>query len=140
METLELWPFSQGEIDGSREGFVDTVFSDEAALSSSSDETRTGYVARVSRGGFPEAVRRDEGRRARFFSSYAHDLVDRDISQLADIHRREALHSLLKAVAGRAAQLIKNERLASDSGLPTTTLERYLSLFEEVFLIKRVPA
>jgi len=35
---------------------------------------------------------------------------------------------------------VKNERLASDAGLPATTLERYLALFEEVFLIKRIPA
>src|SRR5206468_763509 len=60
-------------------------------------------------------------------------------SQFADIQRRDALHQLLRTIAGRAAQPAKNERPASDAGLPTTTLERYLSLFEEVFLIKRVP-
>ena len=87
-----------------------------------------------------EAVRRGEGRRARFSSAYGADLVDRAVSQPADIQRRDALHGLLKTMAGRAAQLLKNERLASDAGLATTTLERYLALFEEVFLIKRLPA
>lgn len=139
METLELWPFSQGEIEQRREGFVDGVFSDEVQLDAQGDEPREGYAERISRGGFPEAVRRDEGRRARFFSAYGGDLVDRDVSQLADIQRRDALHGLLRTMAGRAARLLKNERLASDAGLPATTLERYLSLFEEVFLIKRIP-
>jgi predicted AAA+ superfamily ATPase len=138
METLELWPFSQGEIEQRRESFIDAVFADEIRVSATSDESREGYVERISRGGFPEAVRRDEGRRARFFSAYGGDLVDRDVSQLADIQRRDALHQLLKVMAGRAGQLLKNERLASDAGIPATTLERYLSLFEEVFLIKRV--
>lgn len=138
METLELWPFSQGEIEQHREGFIDAVFADRVHLRSPRPEPRARYVERICRGGFPEAVRRDEGRRARFFAAYGGDLVDRDVSQLADIQRRDVLHQLLRVVAGRAAQLLKNERLASDAGIPTTTLERYLSLFEEVFLIKRV--
>lgn len=138
METLELWPFSQGEVEQRREGFIDAVFSDEVKLRVDGEESREGYIERISRGGFPEAIRRDEARRTRFFSAYGGDLVDRDVSQLADIQRRDALHQLLKTTAGRAAQLLKNERLASDAGLPATTLERYLSLFEEVFLIKRV--
>lgn len=138
METLELWPFSQGEIDQRREGFIDAVFSDDVQLRADGGESREDYVERVTRGGFPEAVRREEGRRARFFAAYCGDLVDRDVSQLADIQRRDELHHLLKTMAGRAAQLLKNERVASDAGLPTTTLERYISLLEEVFLLKRV--
>ena len=139
METLELWPLSQGELERRTERFVDALFSGDGRLSGG-EEDRQGYVARVVRGGFPEAVRRDEGRRARFFASYVEALVDRDVSQLADIQRRDALHQLLRSVAGCAAQLLKTERLASNAGVPATSAERYLSLFEEVFLLKRVPA
>lgn len=62
------------------------------------------------------------------------------MSQVSDIQRRDGLHQLLRTAAGGAAQLLKTERLASDAGLPATTVERYLSLFEEVFLIKRLTA
>ncbi len=140
METLELWPFSQGEIEERREAFIDAVFADDVRLDGAGGEARPGYVERVARGGFPEAVRRDEGRRARFFAAYSADLIDRDVSQLADLQRRDLLRGLLRTMAGRAAQLLKNERIASDSGVPATTLERYLALFEEVFLIKRIPS
>jgi uncharacterized protein len=138
-ETVELWPFSQGELDRAREDFIDRAF-DEAPEFRDSTETREGYVDRVARGGFPEAVRRDEGRRARFFQSYLGDLIDRDVRQLADLHRRDDLQRLLGLLAGRAAQPVKVEALASESGIPATTLERYLALFEEVFLLKRLPA
>jgi predicted AAA+ superfamily ATPase len=138
METLELWPFSQGELEKRTETFIDRAFSDEVTLAKTVEDTRESYVERLSRGGFPEATRRDEGRRARFFLDYERDLVDRDVSQLADIQRRDALHHLLRTVAGGAAQLLKTERVASQAGLPATTVERYLSLFEEVFLIKRL--
>jgi len=140
METLELWPFSQGELESRREGFIDAAFADEPTFVSGGTLEREELVERICRGGFPEATRRDEGRRARFFASYAHDLVDRDVSQLADIRRRELLHQLLKSVARLPAQLLKTERLASDAGVPATSAERYLALFEEVFLLKRLQA
>ena len=140
METLELWPFSQGELEARRERFIDAVFSDNPRFVTDGLTARDELTERLCRGGFPEATRRDEGRRARFFAAYAHDLVDRDVSQLADIRRSDALHHLLKAMAWLSAQLLKVERLASAAGLPATSVERYLALFEEVFLIKRLPA
>ena len=66
--------------------------------------------------------------------------MERDVSQLTDVPRREVLHHLLRATAGLPAQLLKVERLASDAGIPARSVERYLSLFEQVFLIKRLPA
>ena len=46
METIELWPFSQGEIDGTADGFVDAVFRDGAALRHTSQILRTEYAER----------------------------------------------------------------------------------------------
>jgi predicted AAA+ superfamily ATPase len=34
MELLTLWPFSHGEMNGVREGFIDTLFSTQPAWSS----------------------------------------------------------------------------------------------------------
>ena len=143
METIELWPFSQGEIDGRDERFIDRVFADEwtAALPggrSLGDELRDGYIERALRGGFPEALRRTAGRRAKFFDAYVGDLIDRDVTQLAEIERRSELRRLLRLLAGSMAQPFNVERIASEVGLPATTTERYISLLEEVFLIKRV--
>lgn len=46
----------------------------------------------------------------------------------------------LEGTASLPAQLLKVERLAGDAGIPARSAERYLSLFEEVFLFKRLPA
>lgn len=140
METVELWPFSQGELSNRREDFIASAFDDDPTFSGKAESSRDELIERLVIGGFPEAVRRDEARRAKFFESYAHDLVDRDIAQLADIQNRDALHELLRASARLGAQLLKNERLASETGVPASTVERYLSLFEMVFLLKRLPA
>jgi predicted AAA+ superfamily ATPase len=84
--------------------------------------TKRDYVARALRGGYPEAVRRDPGRRrARFFDSYVTDLVARDVQQISDIERPAEMRRLLSVVAARMGQ----------------TLSRYLDLLELVLVIKR---
>jgi uncharacterized protein len=141
-ETIELWPLSQGEIDGAPDGFVDAVFSHGVAISLPACElTKRDYVARALRGGYPEAVRRDPGRRrARFFDSYITDLVTRDVRQISDIERPAEMRRLLSVVAARMGTLAVVQSMANDVGLPRMTLSRYLDLLELVFVIRRIPA
>lgn len=141
METIELWPFSQGEIEGRRDSFVDAVFADGDGLGHTSSVSRNDYVERVTRGGFPEAIARtNPRRRERFFDSYTTDLITRDVSQLSEIERTGEMQALLRLVAARSAQLLVERPLSNDMGLSASTVSRYLSLLEEVFLIKRIPA
>jgi uncharacterized protein len=142
-ETIELWPFSQGEIDGTPDGFVDIVFGSDAgadAFDVPGGFSNADELLRATRGGFPDAVEREERRRSRFFEAYLNDLIDRDVAQLAEIQRRDQLRRLLAILAARTASPLVIEAVASDSGLPATTVERYVSLLEEVFLIKRISA
>jgi predicted AAA+ superfamily ATPase len=141
-ETIELWPLSQGEIDQDEDGFVDAVFTGGTDLQAHSSELRrSNYVERALRGGYPEAIHRtDLGRRARFFESYASDLVSRDVAQLSDIERPVDMRRLLNLIAARMATLMVPNRWASDLALPASTVKRYLDLLELVFLVRRIPA
>jgi len=139
-ETVELWPFAQGEIDGAPDRFVDAVFGSATGLSTAATLNRTDYLDRIVRGGFPEAVERSGNRRARFFESYARDLIDRDVTQLAEIQRRDDLARLLSILADRTASPLSIEGIANGLAISKNTVERYIALFEEVFLVKRVPA
>jgi predicted AAA+ superfamily ATPase len=139
-ETVELWPFAQGEIDGAPDRFVDAIFSPLAELSTSASLDRADYIERIVRGGFPEAVERVGRRRARFFESYARDIIDRDVTQLGEIQRRDDLARLLSILADRAASPLSIDGVANGLAISKNTVERYLALFEEVFLVKRIPA
>ncbi|MGQ0574013.1 MAG: ATP-binding protein [Pseudonocardia sp.] len=140
MEILELWPFSQGELVGGPDAFVDAAFAHGPALTRSSELRRRDYLERIVVGGFPEAVRRAPRRRAGFFDGYLTTLVDRDVIGLATIERRGDLHRLLALLAARTSGLLVPATLAGQSGIPRTTLVRYLELLVQVFLIKVVPA
>jgi uncharacterized protein len=140
MEIVELWPFSQGEIDRSPNGFVDAAFARGPALSRTSALRKRDYLERAVRGGFPEAVRRSPRRRAAFFDSYLTSLIERDVKELAAIERQGDLRRLVALLAARSGGLLVPATLAGESGIPRTTLNRYLELLTAVFLIKQIPA
>ena len=140
MEIVELWPFSQGELEQSPDAFVDAAFARGPGLSRTTGLRKRDYLDRVVRGGYPEAIRRSPRRRAAFFDSYLTNLIERDVQELAAIERRGDLRRLLALLAGRAGGLLVPATLATASGIPRTTLNRYLELLTAVFLIKQIPA
>lgn len=140
MEIIELWPFSQGELTGGADGFIDAAFAHGPDLNHVSELRKRDYLERIVRGGFPEAVRRNARRRAAFFDSYLATLIERDVLEIANIERRGELLKLLALLAGHAGGLLVPNALAGRSGLPRTTLTRYLELLSSVFLIKSIPA
>jgi predicted AAA+ superfamily ATPase len=141
-ETIELWPLSQGEIDGVPDRFVDSVFEEGPELVvPTSNLRRDDYVARALRGGYPEAIRRaDPGRRSRFFESYAADLINRDVPQVAAIERPNDMRTLVNVTAAAMAGLTVIDRISNRTGLPASTVRRYLDTLESLFVIRRVPA
>lgn len=60
--------------------------------------------------------------------------------EIANIERHGELLKLLALLAGRAGGLLVPGTLAGQSGIPRTTLVRYLELLASVFLIKSIPA
>jgi uncharacterized protein len=140
METVELWPFSQGEIDGAPDGFIDAIFTLGTDLRHESAVTRADYAARIVRGGLPEAASRaDPRRRERFLDAYVQALIDRDVRQLADIQHKGELRKLVRLLAARSATVIAANSLESALGLSRPTIARYLQALEEIFLVKRIP-
>ncbi|MEV7629176.1 ATP-binding protein [Actinoplanes sp. NPDC089786] len=140
METVELWPFSQGELDGQPDGFVDAIFTLGPELRHESTVTRAGYAARIVRGGLPEATSRDDAkRRQRYLDAYVQSLIERDVRQLSDIHHKGELRKLVRLLAARSATIIAANALESALGLSRSTIARYLQALEEIFLIKRIP-
>lgn len=140
METIELWPLSQGEIDSTGDHFVEDIFEAGPELTVTASLTRDDYVERVVRGGFPEAVARQGQRRAAFFDNYVADIINRDVALLSEIERVPQMRALVRMLAARSGQLLVPGNLGNELRLPQSTVERYLRLLEEVFLIKRVPA
>ncbi len=139
-EIITLWPFAQSELERTGTNFVDRLFRAEIPAVTGATVGRDAFVERAVRGGYPEAVTRTARRRERWFESYIDSVITRDVRELADIRRLEAVPSLVRLIAGQAANLFKAEAMSSDLAITTKTVQTYTDLLETVFLIKRVKA
>lgn len=122
------------------------TFDDPTTLAASAPErrreghSRQSLIARALRGGYPEPLRRRDERRQAWYSAYVATLVQRDIRDLANIEGLTSIPRLLRLLAIRSGSLVNFAELSRSSGLPQTTLKRYISLLEAMFLLSRLPA
>jgi predicted AAA+ superfamily ATPase len=140
MEPLVLWPLSQGEIAGVEEFFVGAMFASRPARPVDSMSERKDVLNRAMRGGYPSAFRRSEARRRDWFAAYVTTILQRDVRDLADIEHLSAMPRILSLIAARAGALLNTSELSRTSGLPNSTLQRYLALLEHTFLVHLIPA
>lgn len=140
MAILQLWPLSQGELEGKRETFIDRVFADTAP-DFQAPELGSSLPQRLLAGGYPEALgRTSERRRRAWFESYLTTILQRDIRDLANIEGLADLPRLLALLAARSSTLLNYAELSRSAGIPQSTLKRYLSLLEASFLVRFLPA
>jgi predicted AAA+ superfamily ATPase len=140
---MSLWPLSQGEIDGVHENFLDILIEDAERLVAAQPEsttTRAEYAARVCRGGFPDALRRSGTARRRWFDAYVQQSVQRDAAELARLRQRQSLAEVLTRLAGRTAQVLNVNQIADGLEVTRTTVETYIRLLEDLYLVSRLPA
>jgi predicted AAA+ superfamily ATPase len=142
MEILHLWPLSSGEIAGDARGNrADWLFDGPLDALSIPSCDRPALVEKLLPGGFPEAVARTTAkRRAAWFESYLQTIMQRDVRELANLEQLTEVPHLLQLLATRSASLLNQAELSRASRLTQTTLKRYLSLLETLFLVVRVPA
>ena len=141
MEIHTLWPLSQGEIEGVRDGFVDAVFSDTLPPVTGDGEPWTRLIERIVRGGYPEVVREEApAARQAWFGSFVTTVLQREVREISNIEALTAMPRLLALLAARAGGLLNISDLSRSLGIPLTTLKRYLALLETTFLIQTLPA
>ncbi len=140
MEVLTLWPLSIAEIKGTTENMVDAVFGEDFPRRFKPNP-RFDLAAAIGAGGFPEPLQRTTARRRRaWFESYVTTILDRDIRDLSQIQNLAAVPRLLALLAGRTATLHNQSEISRSSGIPNSTLSRYMAVLETTFLVQTLPA
>ena len=138
MEVVTLWPLAQAEIEGGSGNFIEGLFGEKPTGGNGAPKD---LGARVTAGGFPEALgRRDPARRGAWFDSYVSTILQRDVLELSRVEDLSLLPRLLRLAAARAGGLMNTSEYARALAVPLTTLKRHLALFEATFLVQAVPA
>lgn len=139
METLRLLPLSQSEIVGSHTNWLDAIFRLEIPKAYLLPD-RESLPDIVCRGGFPEAVSRTTtSRRQAWASQYIDAIIQRDVQDIGGIEKLDQLPRLLKVLGHTAGQMCNYSRLAGEIGLDGKTAAKYVGVFEQIFLLIRIP-
>jgi predicted AAA+ superfamily ATPase len=141
IEVITLWPFSQGEIEGTVETFLDKVFSASRLRWQAPAGKSRPLIERIVRGGFPEPMTRsDVSRRRAWYASYLETTLRRDIRDLANFDSLLDLPRLLSLISHRTSGLLNFADLSRGVAIPQTTLKRYFTLLHASFLVVTLPA
>ncbi|WVN42423.1 ATP-binding protein [beta proteobacterium MWH-UniP1] len=138
METLSLLPLSQSEIESRSANWIDRAFAGQILKV---DQPAIGgdLIERVMRGGYPEAIARaSPRRRVAWARQYIDAIIQRDLRDVASIEKLGQLPRFLRALAQTAGQMCNYTQLGGQVGLDGKTASRYVSVFEQMYLLKRI--
>ena len=141
-ERVPLWPLSQGELRGQRETFIDDLFTGQVPRIADAPVGRPAISGMLTTGGYPESIARTQKtRRSRWFDEYVAMTLERDVRDLTrNAQQLAELPTLLHLVAARASGLLSHAGIARDAGMSRQTVQRYLALLEQLFLLIRARA
>jgi predicted AAA+ superfamily ATPase len=148
LEVLSLLPLAGCELAGTPSDWIDDLFTALAAntrppsppANQAATEVGEALERRVLAGGYPEALHRSsEARRQAWARSYLNAILQRDVRDIAEVDKLQALPQLLAALAQVCGQLCNYTQLGARIGLDGKTVSRYLTILEQLFLVKRVP-
>ena len=143
IEIHTLLPLSNAEISDRLPLFLEHARTQGWPARSVGETTCTGnaLVERVLAGGYPEMRQRPMARRRQAWAqSYVATLLARDIKDVARIDETERIPQLLSVLALLGGQLLNLREIGGQLGLNLKTVDRYISVLEKLFLVRRLPA
>ena len=140
VQIFRLWPLSQAELAGVGAAEIDSWFDGAPAPCAPARTTRDDYLARLCRGGYPEAAGLPADRRRRWFRGYVETVTQRDIAALADIRKTATLPSLLRWTAGLTAGQVNLADAARRLQTSRSVITSYFEWLQTVFLVHELPA
>ena len=142
MELAQLHPLTEAEKECRPGRFVHTLveqgFRPELRPDRQADDH--ALATRLVTGGYPRVLTRAPGRVRQWHRQYLREIIERDVQEVARIRDSDNLLRLLQQLAHCTAQTYNASRLARDLELQRPTVERYLSVLERLFLVRRLPA
>jgi len=142
VEVIRLLPLAQSEILGRKPPhFIDACF---AGMFSHSNAALAGrdvaeILPRVLAGAYPEVLtRKSQQRKHAWYASYVQAIEQRDIREIATLHKARQVPRLVEILARHAGQLTNFSRIGRDIALDSETVDHYVQLLEDLFILRRV--
>ncbi|OGV28236.1 MAG: hypothetical protein A3F18_06075 [Legionellales bacterium RIFCSPHIGHO2_12_FULL_37_14] len=136
---VPLRPLAQGEILNNQPIFLIDAF-EQKFLQHEAPLSRDDIIEIAMRGGYPEPLKFTHEDRQLWHRNYIDLLLDRDLREIINIRRRDALFQLIQVISAWSTKRIDISAIGSGLSLQRHTLESYLNALEALYLIDRIPA
>ncbi len=140
---VEVWPFTQGEISGRPDRFIDQALSGPAAFSAyqpGRSFSRPDLLQRVCAGGYPEVQQLTARQRPGWFRDYVRTTIERDVVELSGIRKVAEMGQLLRLFAARTGCELVMQAVINDAPLERQAVYNHRAWLETIHLLTTVPA
>jgi uncharacterized protein len=140
---VEVWPFTQGEITGRPDRFIDQALSGPAAFSGYQPGRSFGrrdLLGRVCAGGYPEVQQLATRQRSGWFRDYVRTTIERDVVELSGIRKVAEMGQLLRLFAARTGCELVMQGIINDAPLERQAVYDHRAWLETIHLLTTVPA
>ena len=139
---VEVWPFTQGELSGLADSFIDRAMSGPAAFGGRQPDRvdRRDLLDRVCAGGYPEIHRLPARQRPGWFRDYVSTTIERDIVELSGIRKVAETNQLLRLFAARTGCELVMQGIIDDAPLERQAVYDHRAWLETVHLVTTLPA
>lgn len=139
---VEVWPFTQGELAGAPDRFLDIAFAGPRALGAykPSGSKRGELLQQVCAGGYPEVHTLPAGQRAGWFRDYVRTTIERDVVEMSGIRKVAQTRQLLRLFGARSGCELVMQGVITDSALERQAVYDHTAWLETIHLVTRLPA
>ena len=139
---VEVWPFTQGEISGQPDRFIDRALTGPAAFGAYQPGrfSRRDLLERACTGGYPEVHRLAARQRPGWFRDYVLTTIERDAVQLSGIRKVAEMGQLLRLFAARTGCELVMQGIIDDAPLERQAVYDHRAWLEIIHLITTLPA
>lgn len=139
---FEVYPLTFGEwLTFNGIPFTPTIdFTEVRFVNAEYERLKAFYESYIQFGGFPEVVlASSDADKRELIQDILSSYINYDIAALADIRKSTEIYKLIKLLAVRIGTRIDISKLTSLIQISRPTVENYLALLEQSYLIKTIP-
>jgi predicted AAA+ superfamily ATPase len=135
---IRLRPLAVGEILERKPKFLEMSF-DKAWPIQIHNYDKAAVIGMAFRGGYPEPFNLTRQGRKTWHNNYVQTLLMRDLKDISNIRRKNAMQDLLEILAAWSGKFMDSAGICGKLSITKGTLETYTNLLEALYLFERVP-
>ena len=137
VKKIRLRALTMGEILRKKPNFLNRLKNQDFVNNSGYNKEKISEI--IFKGGFPEPLNyKKQADRVSWYKDYIDTIIEYDLKDIANIKRQDSLKELAAIIASYSSKFIDKSKITSSMGIANQTLESYLGVLENTYLIDKL--